>query len=227
VQTPAPMMAAPAPAPAAAESDHDSVVGSFAVGYLGRRSLLMGSDFDLDSGLSVEEVSAPVIGMRYWFDDMIGIDAGLGFLISGGTDEVESDGESAETDLQGYTAFILHAGVPISLADSGHFSFQIVPEANVGFGSSTIDGGDAGEDTDLSGFHLDVGARVGAEVHFGFIDIPQLSLQGSIGARFAYDKVGGEVGDSSGNRSTHSFGTNVGDNPWNIFTSNVAALYYF
>ena len=228
VQTPPPVLVAPEPAPAAAESDHDSVVGSFAVGYLGRRSLSIGSGVDPETGaLSAEEVNAPVIGMRYWLNDMIGIDAGLGFLVSGGTAEVELAGESEEADLQGYTAFILHAGVPISLADTGHFSFQIVPEANVGFGSSTIDGGDGGEDIDLSGFHLDIGARAGAEIHFGFIDIPQLSLQGSIGARFAYDRVGGEVGDFSANRSTHSFGTNVGDNPWNIFTSNVAALYYF
>jgi hypothetical protein len=27
--------------------------------------------------------------------------------------------------------------------------------------------------------------------------------------------------------SSWSLGTTVGDNPWNIFTSNVAALYYF
>jgi hypothetical protein len=32
-------------------------------------------------------------------------------------------------------------------------------------------------------------------------------------------------GDNGSSR--FSFGTNVGDNPWNIFTSNVAALYYF
>jgi hypothetical protein len=228
VQTPPPPMVAAAPAHDAAESDHDSVVGSLAIGYLGRRSLLIGGAPDLDEGeFPTEEVSAPVIGIRYWLNDMIGIDAGLGFLWSGGSVEVDTGAGSDESDVQGYTAFILHAGVPISLADTGHFSFQIVPEANVGIASSTIEGTGDEPDTDLDGFHLDIGARAGAEIHFGFIDVPQLSLQGSIGARFAYDKVGVEVGPASIDRSTHSFGTNVGDNPWNIFTSNVAALYYF
>jgi hypothetical protein len=33
--------------------------------------------------------------------------------------------------------------------------------------------------------------------------------------------------DVDSSTSAFSLGTTVGDNPWNIFTSNVAALYYF
>jgi hypothetical protein len=130
----------------------------------------------------------------------------------------------------------LHAGVPLSLASDGHFSFQIVPELNVGFASrsqSLPTGAGTSFDQDMSGFHLDVGLRAGAEIHFGFIDIPQLSLQGSIGVRYAMDNTTSTVtwppvqGEGTFERSTSAFGTTVGDNPWNIFTSNVAALYYF
>jgi hypothetical protein len=79
-----------------------------------------------------------------------------------------------------------------------------------------------------SGFHLDIGARAGAEIHFGFIDIPQLSLQGSVGAAFAIDSVGFEdVAGEEYDASFTSIGTTLQDNPWNIFTSNVAAIYYF
>jgi hypothetical protein len=217
---------APEPDDNAGESDHDSVVGSLGVGYLGRRSLLIASGIDpTDPGLEVEEVAAPVIGVRYWLNDMMGIDAGLGFLLSGGSTETSSPAGDTDDDLQGFKAFIIHGGVPFSLADSQHFSFQVVPELNFGLTSSTIEGDP--DDQELSGLHFDIGARVGAEIQFGFIDIPQLSLQGSVGARFAYDKVKAELGDSSISQSTHSFGTNVGDNPWNIFTSNIAALYYF
>jgi hypothetical protein len=34
-------------------------------------------------------------------------------------------------------------------------------------------------------------------------------------------------GGASASLSEVAFGTSVQDNPWNIFTSNVAALYYF
>jgi hypothetical protein len=120
--------------------------------------------------------------------------------------------------------FMLHGGVPLSLASAGHFSFQIVPEMNVGLASQSPDD----TDTSLSGFHFDVGARAGAEIHFGFIGVPQLSLQGSVGVRMNVDstKYSPEMGDDV-STSHFSWSTTVGDNPWNIFTSNVAALYYF
>src|SRR5699024_949445 len=114
----------------------------------------------------------------------------------------------------------------LSLASAGHFSFQVVPELNVGFAGQSQDNA-AGMTNKISGFHMDLGARAGAEIHFGFINVPQLSLQGSIGARLNVDSqkvtnMGAETKSSS-----WGFGTTVGDNPWNIFTSNVAALYYF
>jgi hypothetical protein len=79
------------------------------------------------------------------------------------------------------------------------------------------------------GFHLDVGARAGAEIQFGFIGIPQLSLQGDIGLRIENDSV--DAKDKGTNLSYSqnqtTIGTVSGTNPWEIFTANVAALYYF
>jgi hypothetical protein len=76
-----------------------------------------------------------------------------------------------------------------------------------------------------------VGARAGAEIHFGFIDIPQLALQASIGLRFDVDS--GSTTDSTGpddvevsSNRTHLH-TTVQGAPWAIFTNNIAALYYF
>jgi len=118
---------------------------------------------------------------------------------------------------------MIHGGVPLSLASAGHFSFQIVPELNLGFAGSSATV--AGMDVSTSGFHLDIGARAGAEIHFGFINVPQLSLQGSVGLRMNMDSTSSKPGDNG--TSNFSLATTVGDNPWNIFTSNVAALYYF
>jgi hypothetical protein len=78
---------------------------------------------------------------------------------------------------------------------------------------------------------IDLGARAGAEIHFGFMDIPQLSLQGSVGARFEFVNVestatvGGVESVATG--SFNQFRTTYEDNPWNILIANVAALYYF
>ncbi|HTA89959.1 MAG TPA: hypothetical protein VK745_10300 [Polyangiaceae bacterium] len=223
VATPAP---ASAPAPAQAgmalpgatpdapvgSRDHDGVVGHFAVGYMGRRSMLIDA--------AAPAVDAPIIGARYWLDPMLGIDVGLGLLFSGGS--TSTGGVSV--DNQGYSIFMLHGGVPLALAGSKHFSFQIVPELNFGYGSSKRNGvGD-----DLSAIHFDIGARAGTEIQFGFIGIPELSLQAGIGLAFSVDHL--KASPAMGNAVTTSesaLGTSVGDNPWNIFTGNIAALYYF
>ena len=204
--------------------DHDLVVGHFGVGYMGTRQILMA-----DAAGGFAPVQAPVIGMRYWLDPMIGIDAGLGLLLQTGSSKADPGGVS--TDRQGFTVFILHGGVPLALAGSKHFSFQIVPELNLGIASSTLAGaGPGGADIDLSGFHLDVGARAGTEIQFGFIGIPELSLQAGVGLALSYDRVKATAKtnpEQSIATSQTTLGTSVGDNPWNIFTGNVAALYYF
>lgn len=227
----------PGATPAAAAtgaSDHDQMVGRLAVGYLGRATVGAGSlgagvapGADNPEGYAVVGL-APVIGIRYWLNGLLGLDAGLGLALTGGSVEEEAPGE--ETDLDSFTGFIFHAGVPLALASADHFTFQIVPEANIGIGSAEQDDGD----TTHNGFHLDIGARAGAEIHFGFIKIPQLSLQGSVGLQFALDSgstdqepTGPGAPPDTISRSRTALQTTVGANPWNIFTSNVAALYYF
>ena len=65
-------------------SDHATMSEHIGVGYLGRRSIPIAADggggtFDVN-GASVQ---APVIGVRYWLDPSLGIDAGLGFVSTG------------------------------------------------------------------------------------------------------------------------------------------------
>lgn len=206
------------PEPAVETTDHAAVVRRFGVGYMGRRTMII----DPAGGT----VDAPIIGARYWLDPMIGIDAGIGFLFSGGSTKL---GDTS-TDLQGYTVFMLHGGVPLALAGSKHFSFQVIPELNFGLsGSKTAPAMPGAQGSDLSGIHLDIGARAGAEIQFGFIGIPELSLQAGVGLAFSYDhsKLTPPGGGAATSLNTTSFGTSVGNNPWNIFTSNIAALYYF
>jgi len=205
-----------APEPAVETTDHAAVVRRFGVGYMGRRTMIISPAGDTQD--------APIIGVRYWLDPMIGIDAGIGLLFSGGSTTTGN----ASTDLQGYTVFMLHGGVPLALAGSKHFSFQVIPELNFGLSGSKSPA-PGGQSNDLSGIHFDIGARAGGEVQFGFIGIPELSLQAGVGLAFSYDhsKLTPPGGGAANSLNTTSFGTSVGNNPWNIFTSNIAALYYF
>ncbi len=216
-------LALPAAGATAGGSDHAAMSEHIGFGYLGRRSIpIAGFSGGAPSAGSVD---APVVGVRYWLDPGMGLDVGLGFFSSGGSSETVSGGTTVETDDPGVMGFLLHAGLPFNLADDGHFSFQVIPELNVGFANSTVE--QDPDDLKLSGFVFDIGARAGAEVHFGFIGIPQLALQGSIGVLFRMESRKAEQGDNEFSQSSTVITTTVGDNPWNIFTSNVSALYYF
>ncbi|HEY3667037.1 MAG TPA: hypothetical protein VGL19_13585, partial [Polyangiaceae bacterium] len=72
-----------------------------------------------------------------------------------------------------------------------------------------------------------LGARAGTEIQFGFIGIPELSLQAGVGLAFTYDRIKDSAPAGAVVQSRTALGTSVGDNPWNIFTGNIAALYYF
>ena len=237
-QAPAPAnqqgMALPpaAAAPAAGGSDHDAVVGHLAVGYLGRTLLPVGTP-------AVPAIAAPVVGVRYWIDPMVGLDLGLGLALGGTSTDTTATPPGTTVTASGPkpTAFVLHGGVPLALASAKHFTFEIIPELNFGYAQRTADApvGLAGvaNATKQTGVHLDVGARAGAEIHFGFMGLPQLSLQGSVGLRFDYDKLGQDVAPPAPAPAVHTstsvwgLGTTVYDSPWNIFISNVSALYYF
>jgi hypothetical protein len=202
------------------DSDHDQMVGRFAVGYLGRQTL--------HHGIAYTPVVAPIIGARYWINDMIGIDAGIGLNMLGGKATLT---DADDVKAAGHNAFLLHVGVPLNLADSKHFSFQVVPEANVGL----VGTGDQDADPDITlkskGTFFNIGAKVGGEIHFGFMDIPQLSLQGNVGLYLQTEGVKDTFDDGTdvieATNSYTSLGTTLGADPWDMFTSSVSALYYF
>ena len=213
--------------------DHERVIGHFGVGYMGISQLpIAGIGAAGGAGgaaLTKGTVTAPVIGVRYWFSRMIGLDAGVGFgLASGGTTTDPGTGTTVSTDNPSSLGAALHGGVPFAFANGKHYSFELVPELNVGFTSGTIKSAAAGgPDTNLSGFRLDVGARVGGEFYFGFIGIPQLALQASVGAYFSHQAWKASVGNASVSANTNALGTSVQSDPWALFVNNISALYYF
>lgn len=197
-------------APAAGGTDHSLMVGHLGVGYLGRATVNVGT-----GGPGQAAVAAPIIGVRYWMDPGMGLDLGVGLGIDGGSDDTPS-----------HWALALHGGVPLALASGRHYTFEVVPEANIGFGGGKGTMGDV--DTSHKGFMLDLGARAGAEIQFGFIGLPELALQGSVGVMFNMASQSSKPdGGPKASSSSYRFGSTVFANPWAVFTNSIAALYYF
>ncbi len=243
--------AAPAPGPAASpvpstantpiaakveddSPDHERFIGHFAVGYFGISQIPIATPTANGGGLGATQgnVTAPIIGARYWFQRNLGIDAGIGFGYTTGSTTIVQGNTTTSVDAPSMLGFALHGGVPIAFAEGHHYTFELVPEATLGFASGTIKGtplgnGTTSPDTSLSGLRLDVGARVGAEIHFGFIGVPELALEASVGLYIRHTSYKASQDNNSASGSNTSFATSVGSDPWALFVNNISALYYF
>jgi hypothetical protein len=215
------------------KTDHERMVGHIGVSWFGVSSLPMGigqptGTTDAPSytvGQSIT-LSAPALGIRWWINQTVGIDVGVGVTYSGGS---VSDNNVSVPKL-GAFGMLLHGGVPFSLATGKHISLQLTPETNIGFTHATVASTatmDPPPSATLSGVRFDLGARIGGEVHFGFIGIPELSLEGSIGAFLTYQATGVSVGPASHSDSNVGFTTASFNSPWDFFSSVVRARYYF
>jgi hypothetical protein len=207
------------------DTDHDKMVHHVAIGFYGISDVPVGL-----SASGAVTVSAPAIGARYWINQRVGIDGALGMNFPSATAEANNGATSTTTDLTVPHAMLLHVGVPIAVTTTKHATFLVTPELNFGFGGSTTPADPAvmgDTETNDSGNLFQVGARGGAEVHFGFMGIPNLSLEGGIGLYLNRVSVSTEKGDSSGSLAQTSFTTNTFNSPWDFFKGNVAARYYF
>lgn len=223
--------------------DHDKVVGGLGIGFFGIMEIpIYGSSagaeaidpnaaLDIDALISAfggsggDSVSAPTIGIRYWLSDFLGVEAALGIGFTSDSSEVQG----TEAGSSSSVGFALHGGLPLAFAHVGHFVFEVVPELNLGISSGSYIPvtNDPTQDVDYSGFLLQLGGRAGAEIHFGFIDIPHLALQASVGLLLKYEsrsQEGDAVGSVSSSRTY--FGTTLAGDPWDIFTGNITAIYY-
>ncbi|MEY4576829.1 MAG: hypothetical protein RL701_1532, partial [Pseudomonadota bacterium] len=203
-------------------NDHSSVVGHLGIGVFGPLTLPYGGG--TAGGDFSQNLSAPTIGARYWLDERLGLEGAvaIGFQTSGTTTQMGNT--SVEVNNPSVFGFGLHAGLPLVFASSAHFAFELVPELNFGFVTGGVKPNDV--DVSLSGVLLQLGARIGAEIQFGFIGIPQLALQGTVGFHLQYEGRGASTDATEVSSHSFGFGTTVQGKPWDIFTSNISAIYY-
>lgn len=231
-----PKPAAPVAAPAPAKeddaiSDHEKVVRKIGVGYMGLSQLPIAGGIT-GTGLSQSTLDTPVIGARYWLNEKMGIDAGLGFGTTFGGTTVKSNNVETSTSNPAGLGFAIHGGVPLVLGHQKHYKLLVIPELNFGITTRTVETPNQ-PNVHLGGWRLDVGARAGAEIHFGFIGVPQLALQGTVGLSFrhlqwnATREAQNATPEASVSVSQNGIGTTVQSDPWAIFTNNISAIYYF
>jgi hypothetical protein len=206
-------------------TDHAGVVGRYGATWFSPVSLAVLNGAAQNANELVGQLAVTPVGVRYWMASGWGIDAGVGLGFQSGSRESKSGNTTTTVDAPSAFGLVLHGGAPFALSTGKHYSFLAIPEVNLGFSSSSVKSGE--NDLTVSGFHLDLGARAGAEIQFGFIDIPQLSLQATVGAALAFDRLSTKNGANEGSQSQTNFGTSVQNEPWSIFRSNVAAIYYF
>jgi hypothetical protein len=198
-------------------TDHSQVVGRVGIGWFGMSNvpIATGSPGGTIDNPTVElgptaSVPAPVVGIRYWMSERVGIDSAA--------------------DKQTVLAFMYHLGVPIALYSGQHLSLQLTPEVTFGHAHSSIEPAlqaDPPPAATVTGFRLDVGGRVGAELQWGFLGVPELSLEGSIGVFCTYQATDISVGDAHAAGNDIVLSTAEYNSPWDIFTQHVRARYYF
>ncbi len=200
-------------------SDHAAVIRHFGVGYLGRVQIPGASNVS-------------VVGARYWLSERWGIQAGLGFNAG----RNRRDSEENPDFIRDFFAGALHVGAPFVLHHNKHYKFLFVPEVHFAVGTvdderdPAIDTDDREIDTFVFGFNL----KAGAEIHFGFMGLPKLALQGTVGISSQFStqrRRNADPADPSQSLSTRTrdfaFSTVNFNDPWDFFAANIAALYYF
>jgi len=219
----------------AGDTDHSRYIGSFGVGWFGILELPTCNTGCGPMGTAPDTVPAHTIGARYWLDEMLGIEAALGFYMSSGETSVTTTvgmppmSTKVTTEDPSLTGFALHAGVPLVLKDTKHVAFEVVPQLNFGIvsGSQKAPSGSMLPDTDMGGMLFGIGATVGTEIHFGFIDLPSLALQANVGLNLNFESRNAEV---TNQYKTESSGlvlrTFQGSNPWEIMAGRLSAIYY-
>ncbi len=212
-------------------TDHAAVVGDWGVGFFGIQNVPVCRNIACDGTINGDTLAAPTVGIRYWLSSLLGIEAAIGFASTSGGGSIKTPpaGTTQNFDDRTVTAFALHGGVPLALADSKHFTFEVIPEMNLGFAGGSLRGMTTAQDETYGGNIFELGGRIGAEVHFGFIDLPKLALVGSLGLLMHLDHRSSGLSDGSVQRSHNTFNlaTTVYNKPWEVFTGNISAIYYF
>ncbi len=203
-------------------TDHSVVVGRLGLRYFGPSQMRALNETGMRGG----SATLHTVGARYWLSGGLAIEGGLalGFR-SGGTTASETSGGTTRCpnmmcggDIPNFFGIGLQVGLPIMLSEAKHLAIHLDPFVSLHYGRSaltTTPAPDVQNDTTLNAILFAVGANATAELQFGFLGIPQLGLQASLGFAINY---------SSDSTTTVSTTTRAGQQP-RTETTNSASLF--
>jgi hypothetical protein len=223
-------------------TDHELVIGAIGLGYIGSFRVPLPIAVPVGRGdqagmfpndsMNIRQILIPTLGVRKWFSKRRGFEAGVGLSLSAGGTSAELGTATATVDKESIFAISVHAGVPIMILDTRHMAFLLVPEATLSLATSNISAEfeeNAPPDAKMRGGALDAGLRAGAELHFGFMGLPRLTLQAGVALYVTAQWASATVSNQSLTDRSVSVGFGSAGNPWDIFSgvANLSARYYF
>lgn len=216
----------------APKPDHQLVgLVAFGVGTIREPNIdllaLLGTDSsDSTDTNSDDGTFVPTLDGRFWVgkDKRWGLDVGLSYIDV----NVRVDGNKT----QHAGGFYSRVGVPIALTSARHMTIELIPQLSyLGLGTSNTD-------VSFALYEWDLAVRLSAEIHFGFMGLPELALQSGLGMTYSHQvvrtrlrTVGFFPGETDGVQRQRALATVIGPTggrgPWEMFVGNLAALYYF
>jgi hypothetical protein len=190
-------------------------------------------EFPNTGGAAPIPLTIYTLGLRRWTTQPLGpfrnwgFDLGVGLNYSSSTITQPQTGTLTTSDGPSTSGFGLHAGLPLAITLHKHAVFELVPEVDVIWAKESIPALTGNVITTYDGWSARIGARAGFEIFFGFIGLPQLAIEASLGARFSYDSVSSSVGAIERSTRAWGFSSMRGNEPWSIFSGSVAAMYHF
>jgi hypothetical protein len=189
------------------DTDHEAIRLRPGLGYFGQ----------LDS--------VHMFGLRYWFRRSVGLDVALG-----GRGESGSERRSF--------AVAARVSLPLAYLTEKHITMFVAPSLGYTQGGETVIGQPAVSpitgltQTPPDSHHtrtlVTAGARIGGELHFGFLGVQRLSLIGTFGIDAAYTREWNQAAGPSTTRDPVPRAVESRSNVVRAATDwNAAVIYYF
>ncbi len=227
-----PAAVTPAPRPSARERR----LGSVGFGFLGTASVLRSvvspvqDPFTGRVSLTDQRTTVPVLGVRWWTPwYRLGLELGVGVMVSTSTaEQVVPNGLDLTPGPETFE-WVVHASAPLVLGSTEHVIFFVAPEVRGARSTSKLSGGTGTPDF---AWTFDFSAKAGVEIFFSFIGLDNLSIEAGVRVGLSHEYRSNVITnplqpDRFNTNSTTRFATSLVANPWDLFTSTLAARYYF